>query len=217
MFLLPILLVWMVFTRPVGIFFIPAVVVFFLSKRNTQIGKKWAWLFYGIAVAVFAFLVNTVMKAGGAFNFLTPFSSGQILCGVSATAPTFSLPAGTNPNSLQGLAQMIAQQPRFFLQMAAQRFFSFWGLTRSFYAPAHNLFIAIYFYSLYLLAIGGIRKWSRSDHSILGFSITMFLLTSLAAVLSCDDWHNRFILPLLPLLIIMASFVSKPLSQKEAQ
>lgn len=217
MLLLPIFLIWMVFTRPVGIFLIPAAVVFFLLKPNTGISKRLSWICGGIAVALFALLVNTIMDAGGAFNFLTPFSSGQILCGVPTTVPAFSLPAGTNPNSLQGLAQMIAQQPRFFTQMTAQRLLSFWGLTRSFYAPAHNLFIAFYFYSLYLLSIWGVRKWQRPDHPILGFIITLLLLTSLAAVLSCDDWHNRFILPLLSLLIIMASFAARPLASKVSQ
>lgn len=214
MTLLPLLLVLMIFTRPVGIFLIPATVAFILLQPNTRIHKTWKLLCCGIAVTAFTFLVNTVMDAGGSFNFLTPFSSGQILCGVPNTAPAFALPTNINPNSLLGIGHMIVQHPRFFIQIAVERLLSFWGLTRSFYAPAHNLFIAVYFYSLYLLAIFGVRRWLRPNHSVLGFIITLLLLTSLAAVLSCDDWHNRFILPLLPFIIILASFAARPFAQK---
>ncbi|OLY92160.1 hypothetical protein SAMN05444008_10643 [Cnuella takakiae] len=212
--LLPLMLVLMIFTRPVGIFLVPATVAFLLLQPNTHILKIWKWLCCSIAIAAFTLMVNTIMNAGGGFNFLMPFSSGQILCGVSNTAPAFILPNNINPNSLQGIGHMIVQQPRFFIQIAVERFLSFWGLIRSFYAPAHNLFIAVYFYSLYLLSVLGIRRWCSSDHSLLGFIVTLLLLTSFAATLSCDDWHNRFILPLLPMIIILASFVARPFAQK---
>ena len=192
-------------TRPTGILFLPGT-IFFLIFR---FGKKRALLFSAITIITgftgFYFLLNAALDSGGEFDFLLPYIEEHVICGVPTAGQPNKLVMPVNKNSVEGLLYIIQNNSELFLRLARQRFIAFWGVQRPFYSGFHNAYIAIYFYLVYTLIILGIWKFARFYASHTVFILCYVLLMTITVMLSCDEWHNRFLFALLPFLLLLAS------------
>ncbi|RYY72842.1 MAG: hypothetical protein EOO52_20265 [Gammaproteobacteria bacterium] len=199
-------------TRPTGILLIPPTLFYFIF----QFGEKRALALSSVVIlaglAGFYFLLNAALNAGGEFDFLLPYIEEHIICGVPTATKANNIQMAVNKNSVEGLWAIIANNGDLFSRLAKQRFLAFWGVQRSFYSTFHNAFLAIYFYPLYLLICLGARKMFLYGTPQAIFITTYILLTTLTVVLSCDEWHNRFLFAILPFLLLMATglFIKKP-------
>lgn len=195
----------LLFTRPTGLLFIPGT-LFFLIFR---FGKKRAWPLFLFSIigggVAFYFLLNAALDSGGEFDFLLPYIEEHVICGVPTFKPPHHIPMPVNKNSVEGLWHIFLNNQSLFLSLIKKRFFAFWGVTRSFYSPAHNMFIAAYFYSLYVLALPGLIRLMKYYLAEAIFMLTYILLVMLTVLLSCDEWHNRFIFSILPFLLLLAT------------
>jgi hypothetical protein len=204
------------FTRPVGLFFVPAVFVFLVLKFY----RKKAALLFSVAGAVlllcFVILLNFGMSSGGEFNFLLPYVEGQVICGVpSPNRNAISVPV--EQNSVQGLFYLVTHYSGLFFTLFFQRLVAFFGVIRPFYSLQHNLFVALFFYPCYLLAVIGIRRNFATKKAELTALLLLVFFSALTAGLSCDEWHNRFIYAVLPLIMIIASLAFAKTGQTPAQ
>ena len=190
--------------RPTGILFIPVLMVALFYKLIKQ---KRKWVATGIIAAflcTFILLLNYAMRGEGEFDFLKPFTEGHLICGVPGRLPDQPvLPA--NGNSIQGLLYYITHNPIQFFTLAGQRILLFFGMVRSHYSLSHNLYLAIYFYPIYLLAIAGGLAIHRINPGFNIFWITLVIVFSASVALTCDDWLNRFIMPVLPFIFLAAA------------
>jgi len=202
-----LLLTLLYFTRPVGLFFIPATFTFLVLKFFR---KKARLIFFvaGFAILGFLFLLNNSMSAGGEFDFLLPYTEGQIICGVPS-GTRYSLVIPVEKNTVQGLFYLIIHYPALFFSLFFKRLLAFFGVVRPYYSLSHNLFAAFFFYSLYMLVAISIRKWLAVGRPAIFFLLMMIVLTALATGLSCDEWHGRFIYAVFPFLMMLASLAFK--------
>jgi hypothetical protein len=105
---------------------------------------------------------------------------------------------------MAGLLNYVTENPQTFFKLAWLKTKAFFGLTRSYYSTGHNVFVAGYFYSLYVLILIGITRFRRK---LPGSYLYLFSLAGifwLAVIFSCDEWHNRFFLTLTPFFILAA-------------
>ena len=144
------------------------------------------------------------MKGEGEFDFIKPFIEEHIICGVpQAVNNNLVLPA--DGNSVQGLFYYIRHNPAHFLKLSFQKSAAFFGFTRSYYSSKHNLVLTLFFYPLYILAFTGllIRRKEYNRYSL--FFTAGILIFASSVILTCDDWLNRFIMPVLPYIIVLAT------------
>lgn len=204
-------LVILTFTRPTGLLFIPGTIFFLILRFG---GSKKLILFVSSIVVgsiLFYFLLNKALNAGGEFDFLLPYIQEHIICGVPTVQQEHIITLPVNHNSVEGLWYLIRNNSNLFFRLALKRFIAFWGVRRSYYSLAHNLYVSVYFYLIYALIISGLRRFSKSFTAEFIFLITYILLVSLTVLLSCDEWHNRFLFSILPFLWMLATglFVKK--------
>lgn len=198
-------LAFLSFTRPTGILFIPAT-IFFLIFR---FGRRKALFIFCTTTVVgliaFYFLLNAALGSGGEFDFLLPYIEEHIICGVPTVQQPNNLRLPVNKNSVEGLWHVMTNNSSLFLRLAKERFLAFWGVQRQFFSVGHNLFVALYFYPLYLFILLGLRRLLRNRLPQTVFIITYIFLVMLTVLLSCDEWHNRFIYSIFPFLLLMAA------------
>lgn len=200
-FLLIILfLVLICFTRPTGLLLVPCVFIYLFSKFF----HSWSMvvkIFSTIIISLFfIFILNLALGSGGELNFILPFTEEHIICGV----PTTSTKEHLSGNSLWDILNYIFDHPGQFIHLAWLRSLAYWGMVRSYFSRSHNLFLTFYFFPIYLFAILGLKNWWRKNTSILFYSLSFITITWITVMLSCDDWHNRFILSTFPFLLLLA-------------
>ncbi len=210
--LILLVVVILVLTRPTGILFIPIILLYYgnLLKKNVYI-----LIFSFIAVLIFIPLLNCVMQGKGELDFMKPFIEEHIICGVSTTAgPNTNIILPQNGNTIQGIVYYIINNPSHFAQLSAKKIIAFFGLQRSYYSSPHNLFLAIYFYPLYVLGIFGsvLLKKKKNNSLLFYFSCTILVFTT-SVILTCDDWHNRFLLPILPLVFFLSALAIRKVAE----
>jgi hypothetical protein len=201
------------FTRPTGILFIPPT-LFFLIFRFGEKKALPIFIFTLLGGTVlFYFVLNAALRSGGELDFLLPYVQEHIICGVPTVQQPNHIEITANKNSVEAFWDLIKNNTGLFLRLAKQRFIAFWGVQRSFFAPVHNFFLAAYFYSLYALIIWSIRKMFRRFLAETIFMLSYIFLVMLTVILSCDEWHNRFIFSILPFLLMLSvrGFIKKPL------
>jgi hypothetical protein len=150
-------------------------------------------------------LLNFALNSGGEFDFLLPYLDERIICGVPTVLGQHNIQIPVEKNSVQGLLYIITHYPSLFFSLAAKRLLTFFGVMRSYFSLGHNIFIAIYFYATYLLMIIGFPRMLRRslEKAIFLFANIFFMVVTV--MLSCDEWHNRFILAVLPFFLLLAN------------
>ncbi|HZH66547.1 MAG TPA: hypothetical protein VEY10_16775 [Flavisolibacter sp.] len=197
----------LLFTRPTGVLFIPSTILFFIIR----FGKKRALPFFVLSavggLTLFYFLLNAALNSGGEFDFLLPYIQEHVICGVPTVQRPHHITMPVNKNSVEGLWHLMLNNSDLFFSLIKKRFLAFWGVTRPFFSFGHNVFIAFYFYSLYILIFLGLKRMFTHYVAETVFMLTYIFFIMLTVLLSCDEWHNRFIFSILPFLLLLAAGV----------
>ena len=193
------------FTRPTGIFFIPAT-YFYLIIRFFP-GKAFLVIALSSIAGIFGlfFLLNYSLGSGGELDFLLPYTHEMIICGVSTLPQPHQFFIPVEKNSIQGLAYIITHNFGLFARLAFQRLITFLGVYRSFYSLFHNVIIVSYFFIIYATIIFYFKNAFKTYKAESIFLIINILLMAITVMLSCDEWGNRFILSVLPSLLFLAT------------
>lgn len=211
---LAMLLLLLCLCRPTGLFLGGASLVYWIF-RSTQPASAWLRLGIGAMLVIGGlFLLNYLMGTGGGIQILVPFKEEQVICEVPTKTASALKDNGVEENSIAGLLNYVTENSQTFFRLAWLKSKAFFGLTRSYYSTGHNLFVAGYFYSLYVLILFGItRFWRKLPGSYL-FLLALTAIFWLAVIFSCDEWHNRFFLTLTPFFILAAM---EALNQKRTE
>jgi hypothetical protein len=187
------------FTRPTGLLLVPCIFTYVFSKFFSSWSAILKIASAIIISLLFVFILNLALGSGGELNFILPFTEEHIICGV----PTVNSNGQTSSNSLWSIFSYIIDHPGQFLHLAWLRSLAFWGLVRNYFSFSHNLYLTIYFFPIYLFALLSLKDWWKKNRNILLYSLALVLITWGTVMLSCDDWHNRFFLTLMPLIYIL--------------
>jgi 4-amino-4-deoxy-L-arabinose transferase-like glycosyltransferase len=192
------------FTRPTGILLLP---VLLLSYLPFILQKRYK-IYYAVFLVLAGFLLvpvlNWMMKGGGDFNFMLPFTEGHIICGVPGGTPLPALTLPENGNSIGGLLYFVYHNFSYFFISGCKKMLYYFGMMRPYYSVSHNLYLASFFIPLYVFAASGARKLYRNDNALLWFCVTWIGAFSVIVFFSCDEWSNRFIIPIIPIIIILS-------------
>ena len=193
------------FTRPMGLFFIPTTYLYFIFRFAQK--KSIVILFISIPVFAFIlyFLLNFALSSGGGYDFQLPYIQKHIICGVPTTQQFYNLNVPGKNNTIESFWYIITNHFNLFIELATKRLFAFFFMVREYYSLGHNIYILVYFLSIYItVAIGIVRsiKYKLPD---LIFLLCPIIFTAVTVALSCDEWHNRFMLSVLPFLLILSS------------
>ena len=193
------------FTRPTGVFFVPATILFLVFRFYRR--KAWTiTVLFGLAAVVLLYLLlNLALPSGGEFDFLLPYLDERVICGVPTVQQKNAISIPGEKNSVEGLWYIITHHTGLFLDLGLRRLAAFFGVIRSHYSTWHNLYLVLYFWPVYAVIILRLRKLIRYflPESIFLFLNIFFIMVTV--VLSCDEWHNRFILALLPFFLLLGS------------
>lgn len=192
------------FTRPTGIFWFPCTFLYLLFRffRGYSTLLRVS-ICLGTAI-VFLFFLNMALGSGGELDLMLPYRAENIICGVATIQVPSDIAVSQNPNSLEGLAYYISHNTGQFVRLAWDRSIAFFGLQRSYYSTGHNLFLAICFYPVFVFAVFGIAAWLRKRRAIALYCVSLILITWCSVILSCDDWHNRFLLTVVPYFYLLS-------------
>jgi hypothetical protein len=199
-------------TRPTGILFFGAACIYLFFRFMQQIGLWNKIAILCAAAFIFLFTLNTMLQTGGELDFMLPFKQENIICGVNTNHNT-QVETLEKGNSLKGLAYYVMHNKDQFLRLAKLKTVAFFGYTRDYYSKIHNAYLMIFFYPFYLLSIIGFVKLYKRKEKILIYLLIIIGLYWITTLLTCDDWHNRFILTVSPFIFLigMAAFI-KPSS-----
>lgn len=197
------LLLLLIITRPSGILFVPPTILFFVSALNWKKNPLIKICSTVILLVGGIFILDTILGSGGELDFMLPFKENMIICGVARESSTLNL--STNPNSISGIIYYIAHNPVHFLQLAYKKTVAFFGIYRNYFSMAHNLLLMTFFFVLYFLSGRTLIQWNTQHKSTLVFCLSAIIVVWLSVILTCDDWHNRFLVTLLPFLLILSS------------
>jgi hypothetical protein len=186
----------LVFIRPTGMLFLPvAGMAIFWQLPSSRHYFLWAGL--PLLLGFYA-LLATAMRGQGEFDFLLPFKEGHIICGL----PTYPTPIAFegDAQSLTGIVAFIWYYPWEFIRLAGQRLWAFWSIYRSYYSPLHNVVYTGFFVALY---VGVFVTWKQALPAFKTIAFCTALVFSVSVMITCDDWHSRFLLPVLPSLFVL--------------
>jgi hypothetical protein len=201
--LLLILVILLGVTRPTGILFFAAGAVYLFFRFMQPINIWYKIVILCTAAFIFLFILNTMLHTGGELDFMLPFKKENIICGVNTNLNT-QIDTLEKGNSLKGLAYYVIHNMDQFLRLAKLKTVAFFGFTRDYYSKNHNTYLMIFFYPFYLLSIVGIVKMYIRKEKALIYLLIIISLYWVTTLLTCDDWHNRFILTVSPFIFLIA-------------
>lgn len=199
-------LILLIFTRPSGILFLPPVVLFFATRLNWRKKTVLKAATTGALLIIGLVLLNSILGSGGELDFMLPFQQNMIICGVPNERSSLNL--SNNPNSISGIAYYILHNFPHFVTLAAKRTVAFFGVYRSYFSPIHNFLLMAYFFSLYIFCIRNISQYKKLKKDIVFFCVSTIVVIWLSVIVTCDDWHNRFLVTLTPFLLVLSSITS---------
>jgi len=150
-------------------------------------------------------ILNAALGSGGEYDFILPFISENIICGVPSFSDLRNFQHDSYENSVYGLLSYIIGHFPQFMKLCWLRSIAFWGLVRNYFSNSHNIFLGIFFYPVYVFSIYQVISGFRKNKTASIYFISIITLYWLTVMLTCDDWHNRFFLTISPYLILLAA------------
>ncbi len=198
-------LLLIIFTRPSGLLFIPCTFLYLFFRFFKQLSIPLKATITLAVTIVFLFVLNTALGSGGELDLMLPFRDERIICGVPTLAHFIDIKTSNDPNSIWGLLYYITHNTGQFLRLVLLRSRAFFGLSRTYYSTGHNIYLYLYFFPFYLFVLLSIRKWLLTNKHLLLYCLSFLLFTWCTVILTCDDWHNRFFLTLMPYIYILSA------------
>jgi hypothetical protein len=191
-------------TRPTGLLFVPAIALYLFFKFFQFMSIRLKIVIVTFASISFLVLMNAVIGSKGEWDFMLPYLGENIICGVATLNHNADIKTHPNGDSIYGLFYYIVHNFGQFSHMAFLRSKAFFGLLRTYYSTAHNIYLVVLFYPLYVASVWSLKWWLKNNiHHLIYFSFIL-LMTWGTTLLTCDDWHNRWFLTTSPYLIIAA-------------
>jgi hypothetical protein len=191
-------------TRPTGLLFVPAIALYLFFKFFQFMSTRLKIGIVTVAGIGFLVLMNAVIGSKGKWDFMLPYLDEHIICGVPTLSHNADIKTDPNGDSIYGLFYYIVHNFGQFSRMAFLRSKAFFGLLRTYYSAAHNIYLAVLFYPLYAASIWSLKWWVKNNVYHLVYFSFILLMTWGTTLLTCDDWHNRWFLTTSPYLIIAA-------------
>lgn len=192
-------------SRPLGILMGLAVYFYFFFL----VGRKWKIIMGGFSVVLIAlgyYLVNTVFSSIHDWHITQAFEEESIICDLPAAQPYQKLDLTVSGSPVYQLWYYVTHNFNHFLNFAGVKIQYFFLMTRNYYSTAHNALLLLNVIPIYLLAgFSFFIKRRYFNKGVMAFLVSLLVTYTLTIIFQCDDYHNRFILSIYPLFVILAA------------
>ena len=200
---LGVLVLFILFSRPVGVMFLISLFVVLIVWLYRTKRKILFYIFTGISIVSVVSILNSPLTA-----FINPDSLKrmEIICQV----PENNTGTAYEEFNRQGLLKSISIIKNeigvsAFFKNGLKKLGYFFGMHRNYYSWQNNLLLLCYTIFYPFVLIGIISNHGRQFYYIKFFAILYLSFTAIAIFFTCDDWANRFISPVFPFILILAS------------
>ncbi|GAB3826097.1 hypothetical protein GCM10028895_36490 [Pontibacter rugosus] len=166
------------------------------------------WVIGGVAllaVPLLVLLANAFLNdMAGIHSFTGQLTSGTILQGYRAMSVADADEVSLSGSPLQQVMQFLTEAPGLFLEQSVLRVVWYWGQVRPYYSNMHNWLTVLYMYPLYLLMGWGIWK-KLTPLPVLAVILMLAILFTAMVIVSGVDWDNRFMMPLIPWIVLLGA------------
>jgi hypothetical protein len=190
------------FIRPTGLSLVVALVSYLIAS----IPRKRITFTIPVATVLILIAVLIGSKMFNAYDPIPAYVSAEIIypkITLNVEAPS-DLTIPENGPSLVKVFFFAVYNPLYFLKLFGIKVALFFGNIKPYYSPVHNFVVVLFLYPIYFFAWLGFRKnegFKKEKLFIASFIITNGLIVGLTT----ENWDGRFLVPLLPLIFIMAS------------
>lgn len=190
-------------TRPTGLLICVPVGVYLHLRFLRKKSRLTLTAAYSLVLIAAGLLFNTILGSGGDLNFLLPFIQEHLICGVP-TRLVSGASISQADNSIVGILTYVINNPTQVLRLGLERSLLFFGLHRDYFSTLHNALNITAFSTLYLLIICGSGFWFKKKKITLSYLLSFIAISWFTVFFTCDDWHNRFVLCLAPMFLLLA-------------
>jgi hypothetical protein len=191
--------------RPLGILFSVGVYLYFFYNAN----KKWKIIIACSSVAIIVmgyFFINAVFSSIHDWTITQGFEEESIICDLPASQPYQKLHLSKTSSPVYQLWYYLTHNFSHFLRFAGIKTQYFFLMTRNYYSNAHNFFLLLNVIPVYLLALcSSFIKRAYFVKGVVAFLISTILMYAVTIVFQCDDYHNRFVLSIYPIFVLLAA------------
>ncbi len=197
------MLLLILFSRPVGLIFLLAVLVvmlvwFFRNKKRV--------LFYFFSLVSIVGVIGILNSPVTAFINPDSLKRMEVICQV----PEINAGSTYQEFNREGLfkAYSIIKDeigPGKFLIIGFKKLRYFFGMYRPYYSWQNNLLLLCYTIFYPFVLIGIFSKQQKLFYYIRLFALIYLMFTSIGIFFTCDEWSNRFISPAFPFILILAA------------
>ncbi|MEP2277644.1 MAG: hypothetical protein ABJH98_19455 [Reichenbachiella sp.] len=200
-----IVLLFAIFIRPNGVGLIIAMGGFLMVKFYFDEKRVLKNSFLGISVVLIAIVINHLFEAH-IDSFLDSYAKAEVIYPGRQLflSPPHDLviPNGDSPALLQ-LAAFIIYNPVYFGKLFLLKALLFLANVKPYFSWVHNFIIIVVLYPIYYLAVLGYRR--LNDRAVKTF-VSLFIGLQIGIVgLTSENWDGRFLIPLLPLIFVLAA------------
>lgn len=198
-----ILLLLLIISRPLGILFVPPVLLFVF----VHLGKRQRFYLF-FAGLVFVVLLNKIVyiffTTTSDWSMKYALAGDMIVCDVPRNDGRYQVKLSNSPNQLYQLFYYLLHNFGHFLGLAAVRLRYFFFLAKPYYSFGHNLYLIAYDVLFYGSIFWNFRRIVRTvPAALLLFVLSSVFLFALAVALQCDEYHSRFFLTLTPFFVML--------------
>ena len=188
------------FTRPPGFLLFLVAICFYMALKCK---KKWISIsvlftfFFIVAGGVLYFI-----KTGTNFYYANHNLEQNIICGLPSNLKQYEI---TPFEKEMNPYFYLLKNPELTIRLFASRLYKSLWMTRPYFSQSHNIFIIITTLIYYLPAIGGLLfSLFKRKYNFYPIAAAILILL-LPNMLLCADWHNRFMAPILPFLLVFTA------------
>lgn len=216
-FILAILIVLLtVLAKPTGIALLGAILAVAFYKVTSKLKiAAYKWMLLSSICILFLLLTNKMLST---FTLIeNDYAKGEIVYGITTVSPNrpgldklivippnnMYIPPIDHPPLLR-IISFIIHHPAYWLKLFITKLFYFFFHIRPYWSLSHNLFSLLFLIPVYFFSIRGLVVGKLTKEKLL-FLVPFFALHVLSVGLSTVDWDGRFLMPLLPVLFLLAT------------
>ncbi|MEM7550431.1 MAG: hypothetical protein AAF363_12185 [Bacteroidota bacterium] len=202
-----VLILFTSFLRPTGLGLLFSVILYELSEnlRANSFSSKQKIEVSMLSIGLLLISLNYILK-DFIDSFINSYQAAEIIypkIKLIIEKPEFLHIPEKNKQPLMRLMLFILYNPLYFFKISLVKGLLFLGHIKPYYSLMHNIFIGAFLYPLYFLALKGYLFMKNGSLKTLLISFIMFQL--LIVSFTSENWDGRFLLPILPLIFILAA------------
>ena len=202
-FLIFFALLLVILSRPLGILLLLPTIFYFYKSASKKYKKIFIPTFL-IGLFLIGYISNIIFSTIEDVNITLAASQGCVVCGLLPEHPP-ELDLATNGTQIYQLYYYVINNFDQFIRIALVKMKYLFMMVRDYYSMIHNVGLLLFIIPIYLLGLIYIFSGATKEHRpFFGFQISSIVFFTLTIMLQCDDYHNRFVLSVFPIILLLA-------------